>query len=197
MEIRRGTASLVLGILGLTLFPIFGSIAAIVVGRKASPDDGMARAGVVLGWVGIALSVLGCCLGAVAGLVPALSDLGSPLPTQPDVHAEQPAQPVPTRPAPTAPAAPATGPAAPTARGYLGIRCADDGGARVTDIVPGSPAEQAGLRAGDVITRVGDRFVPFCGDLAKEISARPGQTVRLSVLRNGETAEVIVTLGEQ
>lgn len=57
-------ASLILGIAGFFAFPIVPSILAIVFGRKAQEaiardptlgGDGLATAGIVLGWVGIAL----------------------------------------------------------------------------------------------------------------------------------------------
>ena len=60
-------ASLVLGIAGLTFFPLVPSILAVVFGGKARAEirsgvargDGLATAGVVLGWVGIGLCALG------------------------------------------------------------------------------------------------------------------------------------------
>lgn len=65
--------SLVLGILGLTQFlPLVGPIGAIVAGKLAQkeirerPDlysgDNLARAGVLLGWIGIAIFVIGLFL---------------------------------------------------------------------------------------------------------------------------------------
>jgi Domain of unknown function (DUF4190) len=64
-------ASLVLGIVGLVVFPIVASIAAIIVGHSArramrsDPNltgDGYATAGIVLGWIALALAVLGIVL---------------------------------------------------------------------------------------------------------------------------------------
>jgi mannose/fructose/N-acetylgalactosamine-specific phosphotransferase system component IIC len=61
-------ASLVLGIAGLFIFPLIPSILAVIFGSKARDEiratpaiggDGLATAGLVLGWVGIALTVLG------------------------------------------------------------------------------------------------------------------------------------------
>ena len=64
--------SLVSGLLGWTLVPFLGSIAAIITGHMArseirkDPDniegDGMAIAGLVLGWGAVALSVLAILL---------------------------------------------------------------------------------------------------------------------------------------
>ena len=65
--------SLVAGILGFTAFPIMGSIAAIWAGYEARKEtrsipptasgDGMATAGIVLGWIQIGLAaVAGFCV---------------------------------------------------------------------------------------------------------------------------------------
>jgi hypothetical protein len=64
--------SLVAGILGLSAFPIFGSIIAVVAGHLAKRDiaqsggqltgDGLATAGLVLGYIGLAVLLLGLCL---------------------------------------------------------------------------------------------------------------------------------------
>ncbi len=62
-------ASLVLGIGGLTVLPLLGSIVAIVLGYMARSDirrrphevsgDGLALAGIVLGWISVGLAILG------------------------------------------------------------------------------------------------------------------------------------------
>lgn len=64
--------SLIAGILGLTMFPFLGSIAAVItgnIGRKeiaasggAETGDGLAMAGVIMGWIGIGLGLLGICM---------------------------------------------------------------------------------------------------------------------------------------
>lgn len=63
--------SLISGILGLTLFPVLGSVVALVTGYAARSEirgadgalggEGMAIAGIVLGWIGVGLLLLGLC----------------------------------------------------------------------------------------------------------------------------------------
>jgi hypothetical protein len=63
------TASLIFGILGLTLLPTLGSVAAVVLGYMAKSEinssagqlegNGLAMAGLVLGYIGLGLTLLG------------------------------------------------------------------------------------------------------------------------------------------
>ena len=72
--------SLIAGILGISLVPLIGSIVAVIVGPMARREiresagtlggDGLATAGIVLGWVGIALSVIGLCIAGFVFAVP-------------------------------------------------------------------------------------------------------------------------------
>lgn len=86
---------------------------------------------------------------------------------------------------------------APTA--FLGVAvddAADDGGARITGVGPNSPAADAGLRAGDVITRVDDTRIEDAGDLGEAIRAEePGDDVTITYTRDGQPHEVEVELG--
>jgi S1-C subfamily serine protease len=59
-------------------------------------------------------------------------------------------------------------------------------GVRLGHVVPGSAAERAGLRDGDVLVRVGDAPVNTFEELRNAIRARrPGDVVRLVYLRDG------------
>jgi serine protease Do len=72
-------------------------------------------------------------------------------------------------------------------------------GALVRSVRPGSPAEEAGLRPGDVIVGVGKRSVSSASDATKAIrSALDGKdhAVALRVLRDGTTAFVGVTVDQ-
>jgi serine protease Do len=71
-------------------------------------------------------------------------------------------------------------------------------GALISDVSPGSPAERAGLKAGDVILKVDGEAVADSRSLQLLIGQmKPGRTVRLSVNRDGADRDYTVTLGEQ
>jgi hypothetical protein len=64
----QAVASMVLGIAGLVLCPLICSIIAIVLGNQAKTriahdpsldGEGMAKAGVIMGWIGVGLGILG------------------------------------------------------------------------------------------------------------------------------------------
>lgn len=93
--------------------------------------------------------------------------------------------------------------------GYLGVQIQDltdqlrthfkvkgDHGVLVSEVVEDSPADKAGLMAGDVITDVGKKSVSSTSDLKKQISAiEPETDVKLTVVRKGRKKTFSVTLG--
>lgn len=69
-------------------------------------------------------------------------------------------------------------------------------GALVTEPQDGSPADDAGVQAGDAIISVDGENVDSPRDLARTISGRqPGETVTLQVWRDGQERSIEVTLG--
>ncbi|MBN1537675.1 MAG: DUF4190 domain-containing protein [Anaerolineales bacterium] len=72
--------SLVAGITGLTIFPFLGSLVAVITGPMAKKEiqrsrgalggEGLATAGVITGWIGVALGVIACCGAFIAFLLP-------------------------------------------------------------------------------------------------------------------------------
>jgi serine protease Do len=70
-------------------------------------------------------------------------------------------------------------------------------GALVRSVEPGGPADQAGVRAGDIITRVDGRAVERSADLPRLIGGtRPGTLSTVQVYRRGERKDLRVTVGE-
>ena len=71
-----------------------------------------------------------------------------------------------------------------------------DHGAWITQVVPGSPADEAGLQESDIIQQVDDQEVDGKHTLPDLINAhRPGDTIELSVLRGRRELRVEVELG--
>jgi serine protease Do len=69
-------------------------------------------------------------------------------------------------------------------------------GVLVGQVVPGSPAEKAGLQADDVITAVDNQQLKEDSDLGKFLNThKPGDQVTLTVLRGNQSGNVKVTLG--
>jgi putative serine protease PepD len=71
-------------------------------------------------------------------------------------------------------------------------------GLYVQTVVPGGPAAQAGLRPGDVITKINGEPATSTVQLQElTLTKKPGDTVQLEYWRDGQTASVTVTLGAQ
>jgi S1-C subfamily serine protease len=89
-----------------------------------------------------------------------------------------------------------------------------DQGLLVVDVTAGSPADKAGIRAGSKVMYWGNVRLPVDGDVITaingkpitsyqdyivylEINTRPGDTVTVTYVRQGQPTDVTVTLGEQ
>ena len=94
---------------------------------------------------------------------------------------------------------------------YLGIGLTDltpdiakqfgvavDSGALVTEVASGGPAEKAGIKQKDVITALGSTEIKDAGDLIAALrDYKPGDSVTLTINRNGEQSNVDLTLGDR
>ena len=73
------------------------------------------------------------------------------------------------------------------------VKKSDDGHAQIRNVIPGSPAENAGLSNDDVIYAIDSRALEADGVNAQLSSRKPGDTLRITVLRLGEFREFLVT----
>lgn len=86
--------------------------------------------------------------------------------------------------------------------GYLGI-VADDRdvsglGVRIVEVASGGPADKAGLKLGDLVTKIGDRLVRDLDDFAAALHNMPaGRKLRFTVERDFEPRRIEVTLGKR
>jgi S1-C subfamily serine protease len=71
-------------------------------------------------------------------------------------------------------------------------------GAQIVEVVPGSPADRAGLRVDDVITRIDQTEVEDSNDAGNAIGAhKPGDEIEIRVARGSETLTLKATLAER
>ena len=75
------------------------------------------------------------------------------------------------------------------------IQDAGESGAEITQVSPGSPAEAAGFKSGDVVKTAAGRTVAGAGDLGAAIRAHSwGAWLPFAVSRGGEMLELVVKL---
>ena len=73
-----------------------------------------------------------------------------------------------------------------------------ESGAYVAEVTSGEPAEDAGIRVGDVILQIGDREIATDADVFIAVREhRPGDTVQVIVDRNGDRRTFELKLGER
>lgn len=77
------------------------------------------------------------------------------------------------------------------------FKLASPEGALVASVEKGGPADKAGLKAGDVIRKIGGQPIIASGDLPAIIGlAAPGEKVQLEVWRDGKSFELTAKLGD-
>jgi len=90
-------------------------------------------------------------------------------------------------------------PPAPAPRPVLGVQSDRvEQGVRITGVADASPAAEAGLQLGDIITALAGTPVATPGELRREIARhKVGEEVVVTLLRAGEVMEVTVKLGSR
>jgi S1-C subfamily serine protease len=67
----------------------------------------------------------------------------------------------------------------------------------ITEVASNSPASDAGLQQGDIITKVGDIALDETHSYVNSLfTFKPGDQITLNVMRNGKDTQVQITLGE-
>jgi serine protease Do len=85
-------------------------------------------------------------------------------------------------------------PVTPTLAEHLALKAGE--GIVVGAVMPGGPAEKAGVAVHDVITRLGDEPVGSSEELTHRVSAhKPGDAVKLELIHKGKPAQLEVVLG--
>lgn len=102
------------------------------------------------------------------------------------------------------------GPEHRVARGSIGIEFAAEenpaiarvygvaAGVTVSNVIPGTPADQAGVKVGDTIVSVDGKAVTNGDELVADIAARkPGSKMDLGIVRNGKKQDTSVTVADR
>ncbi len=96
-------------------------------------------------------------------------------------------------------------------RGWIGVTIQDvDGnsakalglvqakGALIGSVIPGEPADKAGLKVGDIVIEADGNPISDAGDLLRSIATKPPfSVVQLAVWRSGKSKKISVVLGER
>jgi hypothetical protein len=77
------------------------------------------------------------------------------------------------------------------------LKLPSNDGVFVIEVVPDSPAEEAGIKHGDVITHVNDKLIEDEDELCKDLNKMgPGKEVNLCVIREGKKENIKAELDE-
>ena len=89
-----------------------------------------------------------------------------------------------------------SGPAYGTYLGTIPDMTDNPGGVRLLGVRAGSPAEKAGLRGDDIITRIGEMEIPDLQAMTNALrSHEPGDTVSIVIRRGDKVTTLRATLG--
>jgi serine protease Do len=84
-----------------------------------------------------------------------------------------------------------------TNRAMLGVVTdMNEKGAKITSVNKSSAAEKAGLKKGDIITKIGDKKIEDAEDVSEAVLAKkPGDKVNVGIIRDGKDQNVSAVLG--
>ena len=65
----------------------------------------------------------------------------------------------------------------------------------IGEVTPASPADKAGIQAGDQIVAIDGQLIEHWQDLVRAVIHRPGQTVAVDIIKQGQSQQLSVTIG--
>ena len=84
------------------------------------------------------------------------------------------------------------------AHAYFGVQVRDSSsplGAALAQVLPGTPAAKAGLKSGDVVTKLDGKTITNASDLSSVINGhKPGDSLSVTYVRGGKTLTATLTL---
>jgi putative serine protease PepD len=87
----------------------------------------------------------------------------------------------------------------PVKHAYVGVELnasSNSGGAQISSVSSGSPAQSVGLQSGDVVTAINGRSISSTEQFIETVDAyAPGQTIKVTVNRGGQTKTLSLKLG--
>jgi putative serine protease PepD len=89
----------------------------------------------------------------------------------------------------------------PVKHAYVGVELnanSNSGGAQVSSITSGSPADSVGVQPGDVVTAINGKTISSTEQFIETVDTyTPGQKIQLTVKRSGQTKTLSLTLGNR
>lgn len=77
---------------------------------------------------------------------------------------------------------------------YTGRDLGVDSGVYITKVESGSLADKAGIKSGDIITKMDSSEIKYMGDISKKMySVEDGEKGKITVYRNGKTKDISLT----
>jgi S1-C subfamily serine protease len=85
--------------------------------------------------------------------------------------------------------------------GFVGLQLSQEEGGRgpkVQMVLPGGPADKAGLKENDVLLKIGDKETKDARSAVDAVKGlKPGTKVKFHILRDGTEKDVEVTIGKR